>query len=104
MRSFVPIGAVGLALLFATPVSAQMCGGGQGTSASTGGMMCGSGATTGQSSEGAMGEQKPQAQGMGCPCCRNMAMMGGGRGGSMNMPGMNMPGHSMPGMEMPKPQ
>ncbi len=43
--------------------------------------------------------QKPQAGGMMCPCCKNMAMMRGGSG-----MGGGMQHHNMPGMDMPKPQ
>jgi hypothetical protein len=102
MRTLLSFGVIAVAIGMASPVSAQMCGPGQSTTAQ-GGMMCGGG-MTGQAPAQAPNATpaNPQAQGMGgCPCCRNMAgMMGGGQRGG----GMNMPGHSMPGMEMPKPQ
>jgi hypothetical protein len=100
MRSAMIFGTLGLALLFATPSSAQMCGPGQAGAATAGAGMCG-GMTTGQAPSAAPEQSKPQQSGM-CGCCRNMAMMMGpqsGQGGTMQMPGM-----TMPGMEMPKPQ
>jgi hypothetical protein len=102
MRTLLSFGVAALAVGMASPVSAEMmCSpAGQQGAATTGGMMCGGG-TTGQAQAPNATPANPQAQGMGgCPCCRNMAMMGGGQQGG----GMNMPGHSMPGMEMPKPQ
>jgi len=95
-----PISASILALfcaVLATPASAQMCGGKQAqTSANTmsSGMMCGAA----QAADDPMADkpaQAPKASGM-CPCCKNMAMMKGGTGGSMH--------HDMPGMDTPKAQ
>jgi len=93
-----------LAALFAlaAPASAQMmCGPGQQGQASTptqgGGMMCGM--MGGQAQDDPMADkpaQKPQQSAM-CPCCRNMAMMGGG--GMMG--GRSGQHHNMPGMQMP---
>jgi hypothetical protein len=82
------------------PASAQMCGGSQQAQASTPGQggMCG----MGQPADDPMADkpaQKPQAGGMMCPCCKNMAMMRGGSG-----MGGGMQHHNMPGMDMPKPQ
>jgi hypothetical protein len=112
MRILLSTTALALVLGFASPASAQMCGGdnvGQAGAAAQsgataqsggmGGMMCGG--TTGQRTPTAeeMLEGKPakpqQSSGM-CACCRNMAMMRGGQQGGGGM--------QMPGMEMPKPQ
>jgi hypothetical protein len=81
---------------FSAPAYSQMCGGSaQQTQASgntmTSGMMCGAS----QAADDPMADKpadKPQAKGMMCPCCRNMAMMGGG----------GMQNHKMPGMDAPK--
>jgi hypothetical protein len=95
MRALLSFGVVAVAIGMTSPASAQMMcspATGQGAAAA-GGMMCGG--TTGQAPAQAPNATpaNPQAQGMGgCPCCRNMAgMMGGQRGGGMNMPGMEMP-------------
>ena len=102
MRTIINLGALALfGVGLVSPASAQMCGPGQQTQASQpaqgGMMMCGA---MGQAADDPMADkpaQKPQARGMMCPCCRNMAMMGGtGSGGGM------MQHHNMPGMEMPK--
>ena len=85
MRAMIPLSALALILSFA-PASA-MCGGGQQTQAGTTGQaqMCG---RPGQSTQAedpfGQKQSKPQPQqqqqsGMGmCPCCKGMAMMGGG--------------------------
>jgi hypothetical protein len=84
------------------PASAQMCSPGQQAQAQggmSGGGMCG----MGQAADDPMADkpaQAPKSTGMMCPCCRNMAMMRGGSGGSGGM----MQHHNMPSMEMPKPQ
>lgn len=89
MRHNLALTATVLALAWAAPASAQMCGGGQTTGStasvqSGGGMMCG---MTGQrAATDPMAETRSpsqqSAQG-GCPCCRHMAMMQGGMGGMM---------------------
>lgn len=101
MRTLPLFGALAFFGLAVQPASAQMCGSpGQQAQASTPsqgmGGMCGG--------MGAMAEDDPMADkpaepkqrmsGM-CPCCRNMAMMRGGKSGG----GMH---HDMPGMEQPK--
>lgn len=70
-----------------------------------GGMMCGRPSTSAQAEDpfGMKPTQPQQPSGMGmCPCCRGMAMMGGGMmGGGMKQQGddphkdMNMPGMDM---------
>jgi hypothetical protein len=91
MRNSLALTATVLALAWAAPASA-MCGGSPsttGTTASTsgGGMMCGMGqraAATDPMSETRSPSQQGAQAGMGCPCCRNMAMMqGGGMSGMM---------------------
>ncbi len=76
------LASTAVALLFGLSPASAMCGGG-GQQASSGGM-CGASGVSKQMSE--MSEwpiapqAKPQQQsgGMGmCPCCRNMASMGG---------------------------
>jgi hypothetical protein len=86
----------------AQPANAQMCGvPGQQAQASTpsqGGMMCGGmGAAAQDDPMADKPAQKQQQSGM-CPCCKNMAMMRGGMGGSGGMQ------HDMPGMDQPKQQ
>ena len=98
MRATLPLSALVLILSLA-PASA-MCGGmGQQAQASTpgqrsnqgstpsdtqrrpqGGMMCGRPASSSQAEDPfGMKPSEPQQSGMGlCPCCRGMAMMGGG--------------------------
>jgi hypothetical protein len=93
MRILLSTTAIAVVCALGTPAFA-MCGGGQSASAASG--MCG-GVNMGQTPSAAPEQSKPQQSGM-CGCCRNMAMMRGGQGGS-HMPGMNMPS-----MEMPKPQ
>ena len=104
MRALLSAGA--LTLLFATsPASAMMCGGGQqaqatGNTVNTG-MMCGA---MGAAQDDPMADKPAQTQrqsGM-CPCCRNMAMMRGGMGGTGGGMGGGMRHHNMPGMEAPK--
>jgi hypothetical protein len=99
MRALLSFGIVAVAFFMTSPASAQMMCSPAGTQgATTGGMMCGGG-VTGQAPAPNATPANPQAQGMGgCPCCRNMAMMHGGQGGTA------APGRSMPPMEMPKPQ
>ena len=83
------------ATLAAAPASAQMmCAPGQQAQASGqqgGGMMCGMGRQAADDPMADKSEQKPQQQSGMCPCCRNMAMMGGQHGQHHQMPGMNMP-------------
>jgi hypothetical protein len=95
MRPVLMLGALALFGLV-QPANAQMCGAGQQAQASTpapgGGMamMCGGMSQVQDDPMADKPAQKPQASGM-CPCCRNMAMMRGGQGGGMNMPGMETP-------------
>jgi hypothetical protein len=82
MRAIMIAGALALlGVALTSPASAQMCGPGQQAQASKPAqgnmMMCGA---MGQAADDPMADkpaQKPQARGMMCPCCRNMAMMGG---------------------------
>ena len=95
MRALIPFGALALAVMI-QPASAQMCSPGQAqaATAASGGMMCGG--AMGAAVDDPMADkpaQKPQAGGM-CACCKNMAMMRGGKPGGMQ--------HDMPGMDMPK--
>lgn len=97
MRPVLSLGILAI-LAVASPANAQMmCGPGQQAQSSnntvTSGMMCGS---MGAAQDDPMSDKpaQPQQSGMMCPCCRNMAMMRGGKGGGMQ--------HNMPGMEAPK--
>jgi hypothetical protein len=116
MRILLSASALALAVGLASPASAQCGGGSMGQAGATaaaggmGGMMCG-GATGQRAADDPIADTPAQAQNVGCPCCRHMAMMGRqtGQGGGMQMPGMSMPGHTMPGMsprasEAPKQQ
>ena len=81
------------AFLIASSASAQMmCGPGQQAQASSqqgGGMMCGMmGRQTADDPMADKPAQQPQQQSGMCPCCRNMAMMGGQSGQHHQMPGM----------------
>ena len=107
MRSTLALTATVLALAWAAPAAAQMCGGSPSTTGATasattagGGMMCGMGqrAATDPMAEPSTPSQSPRAAG-GCPCCRNMAMMQPQPGQST--PGMGGGMHHMPGMQMP---
>lgn len=112
MRAIPPLAVFALILSLA-PASA-MCGGmGQQAQAATpgqgahqestqrspqGGIMCGRPSTRTQADPLGMKPSEPQQQsGMGmCPCCRGMAMMGGGpKQGDDPHKGMNMPGMDM---------
>jgi hypothetical protein len=123
MRSTLALTATVLALAWAAPASAQMCGGqttgstaSAGTPAGGGGMMCGVGqrAPTDPMTE-TPSASRQSAQG-GCPCCRQMAMMQGGGMRGMMGGGMQHPAQpsqpstpappampDMPGMT-PRPQ
>jgi hypothetical protein len=86
------IASTAIALLFGlSPVSAAMCGGG-GQQAAAGGM-CGGGGAVKQMSEwparDAEGKQPAEKQSGMCGCCKDMAMMGGGKGDEHK--GMEMP-------------
>lgn len=85
------LASTAIALLFSLSPAAAMCGGGQ--QAGSGGM-CGSPAALKQMSEwpAAPQAQPPQQQsGMGmCPCCKNMASMGGMKADDPHK-GMEMP-------------
>jgi hypothetical protein len=92
MRSTLALTATVLTLAWAAPASAQMCGGSPSTTGATastptsGGMMCGMGqraAATDPMSETRSPSQQSAQGGMGCPCCRQMAMMPGGMRGMM---------------------
>ena len=96
MRTLALVGALALFGMI-QPAHAQMCGGSPQASQSSpsGGMMCG----MQQTPDDPMADkpaQKPQQSGM-CPCCRNMAMMRGGMGGTGGMQH-----HDMPGMDQQK--
>jgi hypothetical protein len=125
MRQSLALTATVLALAWAAPASAQMCGAGQTTgstaSASTpagGGMMCGMGARPAAATDPMTETRSPSQQSAqgGCPCCRHMAMMGGGMGGMMGGSGSSSqaptqqpstpPSGGMPGMPgmTPRPQ
>jgi hypothetical protein len=79
-----------------SPASAAMCGGSGGGQQAAAGGMCGGGGAAKQMSEwparDADGKQEGQKQsGMGlCGCCKDMAMMGGGKGDDPHK-GMEMP-------------
>ena len=96
MRTLMTLGALALFGLVQS-AAAQMCGApGQQAQASApgqaiGGVMCGAIGAAAQDDPmvGKPGE-KPKATGM-CACCGRMAMMRGGQGGEMNMPGMEAP-------------
>jgi hypothetical protein len=84
MRALFITMAVGLILTLSQSASAQMCS------------MCAAPQTQAQSqaqgqAPAATPSQPGAQQAGGCACCRNMAMMRGGQGGGMNMPGMEMP-------------
>jgi hypothetical protein len=90
------LASTAIALLFGlSPASAAMCGGGAQQAA--GGGMCGASGEMKQMSEWTARDadgQKPaegQKQAMGmCGCCKDMAMMGGGKGDDQHK-GMEMP-------------
>ncbi len=105
MRALPLLGAIALFGLGIQPASAQMCGNsGQQAQSSTpaqggtAGMMCGGAAAAADDPMADKPAAKPKAKGM-CACCGKMAMMQGGQGD-----GMNMPGHTMPVPETPKAQ
>ena len=87
------LASTAIALLIGLSPASAMCGGGQ---QAAGGGMCGaSGGSMKQLSEWPLApqaqQQQPQAgTGMGCPCCRNMAMMGGMKADDPHK-GMDMP-------------
>jgi hypothetical protein len=91
MRHSLALTAAVLALAWAAPASAQMCGSGQTTGstasapATGGAMMCGMGARPSAATDPMSETRAPSQQSAqgGCPCCRMMAMMGGGSGGGM---------------------
>ena len=96
--TFVSVGVLALfGVVLASPASAQMCSPGQQIQASTpaqSGGMCGMGQAAADDPMADKPAQSEKTSGM-CPCCKNMAMMRGGTGSSMQH-------HNMPGMEMPK--
>jgi hypothetical protein len=90
MRHALALTATVLALAWAAPASAQMCGGSPSTtgataSAQAGGGMCGMMGRSAQASDpmATPSPQQGQRAAGGCPCCRMMAMMQGGQGGGM---------------------
>ena len=88
MRHALALSATVLALAWAAPASAQMCGGSPSTtgataSAPTGGGMCGMMGRSAQASDPMATPAPQQERARGCGCCRNMAMMQGGMGGMM---------------------
>ena len=76
MRTLLLAGAVTLAL--GGTAFAQMCGAPQGTTAQSGMSGC-MGMQAAQEDDPMADKpaEKPKAAGMMCPCCKNMAMMGG---------------------------
>ena len=90
------LASAAIALAFSLSPASAMCGGG-GQQAGAGGTCGAGGGGMKQMSEWPMApgqaqpEQKPGAMAMGCPCCKNMAMMGGGK-----------PDDPHKGMDMPK--
>lgn len=82
-----------IALLFGLSPASAMCGGG-GQQASSGGMCGASGPSKQMSEWPAAPQAQPQQQqsgGMGmCPCCKNMASMGGMKADDPHK-GMEMP-------------
>jgi hypothetical protein len=93
MRTLLVAGAMTLAL--GGTAFAQMCGGTQATAttAQAGGMSC-MGMQQAQASDpmAEKTETKPMMSGgMMCPCCKNMAMMGGMKPGGDSMPKGDMP-------------
>jgi hypothetical protein len=100
MRTLLFTGAITLALV--GPAGAQMCGAPQpGAAAQSGGMAgCMGMMQQSQAADDPMAEtpaNPPTMSGMMCPCCRNMAMMGGMHQGAE--PKKTEPKHDMP---MPK--
>jgi hypothetical protein len=86
MRAILPLSALAL-IISLTPATAMCGGSGSGQQAQTsgqGGMMCGRPSQSTQAEDPfGLKQSKPQQQqqqqtGMMCPCCRGMAMMGGG--------------------------
>jgi hypothetical protein len=104
MRHALALSATVLALAWAAPASAQMCGGSPSTTGATasapaGGGMCGMMGRSAQASDpmATPSPQPGQRAAGGCPCCRMMAMMQGGQSGGMG----GMMGGGMGGMQMP---
>ena len=94
MRTLLLASAMTLAL--GGTAIAQMCGGGQQTTAQSGGMGCMGGMK--QAVDDPMADKpaaKPMMGGMMCPCCKSMASMGGMK---QDAP-QSEPKHDMP---MPK--
>lgn len=90
------LASTAIALLFGLSPASAMCGGGQ-----QAGGMCGPSPGKNMSEQTnkdwpaapgqARTEQKPGGMAMGgCPCCKNMAMMGGGKSDDPHK-GMDMP-------------
>jgi len=92
------LASTAIAILFGLSPASAMCGGGQ----QAGGGMCGGSTASKTMSERtaqdwpaapgqATPEQKPGGMAMGgCPCCKNMAMMGGMKSDDPHK-GMEMP-------------
>jgi hypothetical protein len=103
MRHSLALTATVLAIAWAAPASAQMCGGSTTTGATAtapaGGGMCGMMGRSAQASDpmATPSPQQGQRAAGGCPCCGRMAMMQGGQSGSMG----GMMGGGMGGMHMP---
>jgi hypothetical protein len=88
------LASTAIALLFSLSPASAMCGG-DGQQAGAGGMCGASGGPMKQMSDWPVAPQaQPQqprtGMGMGCPCCRNMAMMGGMKADDPHK-GMEMP-------------
>ena len=89
------LASAAVAVLFSFSPASAMCGGGQ--QAGAGGMCGASGGGIKKMSEWPVAPQAQPQQpqtGMamgGCPCCKNMAMMGGGMKADDPHKGMDMP-------------
>jgi len=109
MRHALALSATVLALAWAAPASAQMCGGSPSTtgataSAPTGGGMCGMMGRSAQASDpmATPSPQQGQRAAGGCLCCGRMAMMQGGQSGGMGGMMGGGSGGGMGGMQMPQ--
>ena len=107
MRHALALTATVLALAWAAPAAAQMCGGSPSTTGATasapaGGGMCGMMGRSAQASDPMATPAPQQERARGCGCCRNMAMMQGGQSGGMGGMMGGGSGGGMGGMQMPQ--
>ncbi len=104
MRGILVFSALAIALGWAAPSSAQMCGAGQAAStAASGGMSCSMMRPTASQAPGTGQSAQPQQRPGMCACCQHMAMMRGGSGqmdGMMHSP-MGQPQAPSPQQEAP---